>query len=67
MTNLTPANDVIDRQSEMNKLPEIESIDYDKAWCRAWQVSGTVNWSGTTLITFDMEDTVVIFDVNSVV
>ncbi len=31
------------------------------------QVSGTVNWSGTTLITFDMEVTGVIFDRNSVV
>ncbi len=31
------------------------------------QVSGTVNWHGTTLITFDMEVTCVIFDGNSVV
>ncbi len=31
------------------------------------QVSETVNWSGTTLITFDMEVIYVIFDRNSVV
>ncbi len=30
MTNVTHANHVIDRQSEMNKLPEYESIDYIK-------------------------------------
>ncbi len=33
----------------------------------ARQVSGTINWRGTTLITFDMEVTCVIFDRNSVV
>ncbi len=32
MTNVTPANLVIDRQSEMNKLPEYEYIDYIKIW-----------------------------------
>ncbi len=31
------------------------------------QVNGTVNWRGTTLITFDMDVTSVIFDRNSVV
>ncbi len=31
------------------------------------QVSGTVNWRGTILITFNMDVTCVIFDCNSVV
>ncbi len=31
------------------------------------QVSGTVNWSQTTLITFDKVVTCVIFDLNSVI
>ncbi len=33
MTKVIPANHVIDRQNEMNKLPEDESRYYIKAWC----------------------------------
>ncbi len=34
MTNATPVNHVIDRQSEMNNGPEYESVDY--MYIKAW-------------------------------
>ncbi len=40
MTNVTPANHEIDRQSEMNKLPDYVCMYNGRQWC----VTATDEW-----------------------